>query len=154
MYKGKRDPEIGIVIRQSMCDIYESKTDHTLWIEIFVPRSPQAPYPWGTIMVKPNQVDFIDDEFNLVRVNNFASIVNSTKEEGTHKILDSEKMTPYDIIGAILKFELESNKTAKQLFDDFMESGLTMYNYIQRFRPKKQTTQKTATPVASQPDIS
>ncbi len=133
MYKGRRDPEIGIVVKQALCSEYESKSDHTLWVEIFVPRTVNAPYEWGTIMVKPNQVDFIDDTYNLVRVNNGAAIVNSTKDKDTHAVMDSEKMTPYNIIGHMLAYELNRPKTeADNLFKTFMQSGMTMYSFIMR----------------------
>ena len=133
-YKGRRDPEVGIVIRQALCDIYRGK-DSTKWIEIFIPRSDGAPYQWGTIMVKPEQVDFIDDVYNLVRVNDRAEIVNSTKEKDTRVILDSEKMTPDVIIGHVLRMELGKNEPAMNIYKDFINSGLTMYNYIKRNTP-------------------
>lgn len=134
-YKGRRDPEVGIVIKQSLCEVYRG-ADHTKWIEIFIPRSDGTPYEWGTIMVKPEQVDYIDNVYNLVRVNDKAEIVNSTKEKDTRSILDSEKMTPDVIIGHVLRKDLGiTGKTAKEVYDDYIQSGLTMYNYILRHHP-------------------
>lgn len=144
MYKGKRDPEVGIVVRQSLCNVYRGK-DSIKWVEVFIPRSDKAQYEWGTIMVKPEQVDFIDDTYNLVRVNDGAEIVNSTKEKDTHNILDCEKMTPAVIIGHVLRQELNlRGRDAADIYRDYIDTGLTMYNYIRRNTPITQVAQPQA----------
>lgn len=134
MYKGRRDPDVDIIIKQELCNEYISK-DGTAYVEIFIPRSEGSRYTWGTIMVRPEQVYAVDDEYNLIRVNNFAGIINSTKEQITRKVLDSERMTPYDIIGVSLKHELQSPYPASSLLTHYQESGLTMYQYILRNKP-------------------
>lgn len=149
-YKGKRDPEVDIVIRQSLCEKYKGK-DGMNWIEIFIPRREGSAYPWGTIMVKPEQVYYIDDVFNLVRVNNFAKIVNSTKEKDTRKVLDSEEMTPDIIIGQIIRYETGKSVTPEDAFKEFEKTGLTLYNYIRLITGMQTHAPQPGVPM--QPDV-
>ena len=135
MYRGKRDPYVDIIVSQKFCETYIGQ-DGREWVEIYVPRSQGAPYEWGTIMVRPEQVFAVDDEYNLVQVNNFAQIVNSTKETNTHAVLDSETMTPYMIIGALLKYELKSDLGESACFNAYTATGMKLYDYIMRNRPK------------------
>lgn len=145
MYKGKRDPEVPIVVRREWCNVWESP-QHERFIEIFVPRTEDSPYPWGTILVKPAQVYYLDtknpgmdDLFNVVMVNNYARISVQTRDRETHNVIDAQSMTPDLIIGSILKEELKTKKHPQfammdpaQVFLEFKNSGLTMESFLLR----------------------
>lgn len=104
MYKGRRDPEIRIVVPHSQCKRYQSKTSG-IWIEIFTPPESVDNYalPWGSIMVRPEQVCDIGDGFNIIRINDGAKINNSVKD-ANHAVTSTEVITPDIITGRWLKF--------------------------------------------------
>lgn len=142
MYKGKRDPEIRIVVMQKHCAEYKSK-QNLKFIEIFIPPEDIHDYDsqWGSIMVKPEQVFYIPNtNANLVNVNNGADIVCSVKDD-THKVISSETLQPTEIIGRILKYHSKRaadykhspnflDVPSKVYYDNFEDSRMYMYDYI------------------------
>lgn len=62
MFKGRRDPEIGIMVEASRCTPYTSKNGGS-WIEVEVPPEDVSEYgnKWETMMVDKKQVDNMDE---------------------------------------------------------------------------------------------
>ena len=84
-YKGRRDPELGMLIPRSACFMYNSKEKGQL-VEIMVPPEDASGYDqtvtrWGTIMVEPKQVRALNDEMNIVFINDGAQVTNSVKDD-------------------------------------------------------------------------
>lgn len=147
MYTGQRDPEIPIVVPMAHCHEYESRTGET-YIEVFIPPEHYNDYnnAWGSIMLKPTQVFFIpNSSCNQLMVNDEANIVNSVKDPN-RKILDSETLTPKQIIGRTLKFWMKSScemsgfapkpeftkneKPSIHYYNEYEKSGMNLYRYI------------------------
>ena len=104
MYKGRRDPEVSIIVPRDFCSIYRGRQGKD-WVEIQVPPEVRADYrdPWGIMMVDPEQVDFLDEEYNVVRVNDKAKIVSSRKDMH-RRVVWGEEIEPVEIIGRFLKY--------------------------------------------------
>ena len=132
MFKGRRDPEIGIVVTQDSCRNYTAKSGGS-FIEVPVPPESVADYTsdWGTIMVDKKQIDNLDEfgQYNFVRVNNWADIVVSVKDKN-HAVISSETLKPIQIIGRLLKFYRwqEFNSTHPELADELDRPSLDLYN--------------------------
>lgn len=141
MYKGQRDPMLGIVVRQNQCDEYTSK-DGTKWIEVYIPYRDCNPPEWaGSIMVEPEHVCFIDDTYNEIFVNAGAEIKiikKYTDELGNRRFGETQVEVSEMILARILQYEQSMKHPKKPLknlegtYLDFLKSGLTMYNYILR----------------------
>lgn len=141
MYKGKRDPMLGIVIRQSQCFPYVDKSGRE-WIEIFIPYRNLVKPGWtGSIMVEPEHVYFIDDIYNEFFINAGAEIKIIQKvcdNLGNRHFADTEIEISEMILTRILQYEAALKhpgvpiKTIEPFYENFIQSGLTMYNYIQR----------------------
>ena len=106
-YKGRRDPELGMLIPRSACFIYNSKAQGQM-IEVMVPPEDASGYDqtvtrWGTIMVEPKQVRALNDEMNIVFINDGAQVTNSVKDD-KRNVLSSETLFPTQIIGRWLKW--------------------------------------------------
>lgn len=144
MYKGRRDPEIRIVVPHNQCARYNSKTSGQ-WIEVFIPPENIADYgtTWGSIMVKPEQVCNIGDGLNIIRINDGAQINNSIKDDN-HVVISTEILTPDVIIGRWLKFyrfdlfnrcgiaqNLLDNPSI-QVYNDMVRTGQHMQFYMNR----------------------
>lgn len=140
MYKGKRDPEVPILVRRTACNEYNGANGDK-WVEIEIPHKTVDNPAWrsGTIMVKLEQVFYVDrygyDIWNQVMVNDDAKIVNSTKDVN-RQALYSERMTPKEIIGSLLLQELwretPNGMTCDEMYAMFENTGLTMMDYILR----------------------
>lgn len=147
MFRGRRDPEIGIVVEQKRCGTYTSKNGGS-WIEVEVPPEDTAEYDskWETIMVDKKQVDNLDEygALNYIRVNDGADIVCSLKDE-KHKVIDGETLKPVQIIGRLLKYyrwaeyherhtELaeELDRPSLDLYNDMVTLGQDMLGYMNR----------------------
>ncbi len=106
MYKGRRDPEIRIVVEQKHCDKYKDKAG-ILWTEIFIPPESVTDYDsqWGSMMVDRHQVDNLGstNPYNVVRVNDDADITVSIKDTN-HNVISYETLKPREIIGRLLKY--------------------------------------------------
>ena len=77
MYKGKRDPEITILIPPESCGKFIDKKNKQ-WIEVAVPPEDPAEYTdqWGTIMVDPGQVNYVKAiHKNAIGLNDGATIL-------------------------------------------------------------------------------
>lgn len=157
MFKGRRDPEIGIVVQQGRCGNYTSKNGGS-WIEVDVPPENVADYDskWETIMVDKKQVDNLNEygALNYVRVNDGADIVCSLKDE-KHVVVDGETLKPVQIIGRWLKYyrwcdyheshpELaeELDRPSLDLYNDMVTLGQDMLGYMNRL-PKVLPTMYT-----------
>lgn len=142
MYIGRRDPEIPILVRLNACQTYDSQNSGT-WIEIKIPYPKRSnnPYHTGSIMVRPEQVYYVNDRYNLniynqIMVNDKANIICSTKDEN-RVVLYKEIMPPDLIIGCLLAYELtghydDKTVTELDLYNAFRDTGLTMLEYIVR----------------------
>lgn len=108
-YKGRRDPEVAMLVPRGACSIYNSKGRGQM-IEVSVPGELVSSYDprttkWGTIMVEPKQVRSIDDETNVVFVNDGAAISCTVKDDKHNEIPNTEEiLTPAHIIGRWLKW--------------------------------------------------
>ena len=132
MFKGRRDPEIGIIVTQDSCASYTAKSGGS-FIEIPIPPENTADYAadWGTIMVDKKQIDNLDEfgAYNYVRVNNWADIVVSVKDKN-RAVLSSETLKPIQIIGRLLKYYRwqEFNVTHPELAEELDVPSLDVYN--------------------------
>lgn len=143
MYRGKRDPEIRIVVMQKHCTEYKSK-QNLKFIEIFIPPENIKDYDtqWGSIMVKPEQVFFIPNtNANLVNVNNGADIICSVKDD-KHRVVSSETLPPDAIMGRILKYHSKkaadykhqpfTDAPSKAFYDAYEPTRIYMYDYLMK----------------------
>lgn len=146
MYKGRRDPEIQIIVSPDACSIYKDKQGKR-WIEISVPHESIADYDqkFGTFMVEPSQVDVIcnPNPMNVIRVNDDANILVSIKDS-KHQLVSCEYLTPIGIIARWLKYyrhEIYSNipnqninldTASVNLYKDYYYSGLRLEVYMTR----------------------
>jgi hypothetical protein len=146
MYKGQRDPEVQILVRRENCYPYISSAGDK-WVEIKIPYRTPVPYmdnfiKDGTIMVKPEQVFYLDDRYginayNIITVNDNARIVNSVKTGTNRQVIYQEQMTPKQIIDALLAFELrpttyDVSVNPGELVAAMESTGLSMLEYIIR----------------------
>lgn len=106
MYKGRRDPEIRIVVEQEHCSKYRDSCG-VMWVEIFIPPESVKDYDsqWGSLMIDRRQVDNLgkDNPYNVIRVNDDADITVSIKD-ANHSVLSYETLKPKEIIGRLLKY--------------------------------------------------
>ena len=131
MFKGRRDPEVGIVVLQNVCNPYTSKNGGS-WIEVGVPPEDTGDYTnkWETMMVDRKQIDDMGDGMtNYIRVNDNADIVCSLKD-AKHTVIGGETLKPIQIIGRWLKYYRwsEYNVTHPELADELNSPSLDMYN--------------------------
>ena len=147
MYKGRRDPEIRIVVEQDHCSKYTDASGNT-WIEVFIPPESVNDYnnQWGSMMVDKKQVDNLgtNSPYNVIRVNDDADITVSTKDQN-HSVVDWEILKPKEIIGRLLKYcrfktyyydqyfpvntdDIESYK----MYEDMHSTGQEMMYYMNR----------------------
>lgn len=138
MYKGKRDPEVEILVPQDNCFEYKSKSGEP-FVEILVPPESIKNYnqQWGSIMVRPEQVYYVENSnLNMIAVNNYANILNSVKDEN-HISTISETLQPYDIIGRYLKYyhwcmyKNVPEQKSLNFFHNWKQSGFTLAAYMQ-----------------------
>ena len=146
MYKGRRDPEIQILVSPKACDVYKDKSKRR-WIEVAVPHEHIADYnqKFGTFMVDPDQVDVINNPnpMNVIRVNDDANILVSVKD-ANHQLVSCEYLTPIGIIARWLKYyrhEIYSNipnsninldTPSVNLYKDYYYSGLRLDVYLNK----------------------
>lgn len=146
MYKGRRDPEVHILVSPQACNIYKDKSGKR-WIEIAVPHEAIADYSqkFGTLMVDPSQVDVINNPIpmNVIRVNDDANILVSVKDD-KHQLISCEYLTPIGIIARWLKFyryeiyskipnnTIDLDTPSVNLYKDYYYSGLRLEVYINR----------------------
>lgn len=143
MYIGQRDPEVHILVQQKNCFLYTSKSGSD-FVEIYIPPEHIKDYtnPWGSIMVKQNQVDYLTktSPLNVVRVNDDADIICSVKDE-KHRVTSQEVLKPKQIIGRVLKYEryclfvntsTDLDIPSIALYQDMKQTGLTMETYLNR----------------------
>lgn len=146
MYKGRRDPEIQILVSPQACDVYKDKSKRR-WIEVAVPHEHIADYnqKFGTFMVDPDQVDVINNPnpMNVIRVNDDANILVSVKD-ANHQLVSCEYLTPIGIIARWLKYyrhEIYSNipnsntdldTPSVNLYKDYYYSGLRLDVYLNK----------------------
>ena len=146
MYKGRRDPEIQILVSPQACDVYKDKSKRR-WIEVAVPHEHIADYnqKFGTFMVDPDQVDVINNPnpMNVIRVNDDANILVSVKD-ANHQLVSCEYLTPIGIIARWLKYyrhEIYSNipnsnidldTSSVNLYKDYYYSGLRLDVYLNK----------------------
>lgn len=146
--RGRRDPEIRIAVPEKYCTIYKANSG-IKWTEIFVPPEDINDYDntlWSSIMVEPAQVDNTGKNciYNIVRVNDGADIVNSTKDIN-RRIIATEVLQPHQIIGRYLKylrfirFSKDSdispenlNIDSMRLYQDMTAVGQDILYYINR----------------------
>ena len=166
MFKGRRDPEVRIIVEQNKCNSYTSKTGGS-WIEVSIPPEDTAEYgtKWATIMVDKKQIDNLNTygALNCIRVNDDADIVCSLKNE-KRVVIASETLKPVQIIGRFLKYyrwaeyearhpELaeELNRPSLDLYNDMVTLGQDMLAYMNRL-PKTLPAIYTSEAFAPIPD--
>ena len=146
MYKGRRDPEVHILVSPQACNIYKDKSGKR-WVEVAVPHEAIANYSqkFGTLMVDPSQVDVINNPIpmNVIRVNDDANILVSVKDD-KHQLVSCEYLTPIGIIARWLKFyryeiyskipnnTIDLDTPSVNLYKDYYYSGLRLEAYINR----------------------
>lgn len=146
MYKGRRDPEIQILVSPQACDVYKDKSKRR-WIEVAVPHEYIADYnqKFGTFMVDPDQVDVINNPnpMNVIRVNDDANILVSVKD-ANHQLVSCEYLTPIGIIARWLKYyrhetysnipnsNIELDTPSINLYKDYYYSGLRLDVYLNK----------------------
>lgn len=146
MYKGRRDPEVQILVSPQACNIYKDKSGKR-WVEVAVPHESIADYnqKFGTLMVDPSQVDVINNTIpmNVIRVNDDANILVSVKDD-KHQLVSCEYLTPIGIIARWLKFyrykiyskilnnPIDLDTPSVNLYKDYYYSGLRLEAYINR----------------------
>lgn len=146
MYKGRRDPEVHILVSPQACNIYKDKSGKR-WVEVAVPHEAIADYnqKFGTLMVDPSQVDVINNTIpmNVIRVNDDANILVSVKDD-KHQLVSCEYLTPIGIIARWLKFyryeiyskilnnPIDLDTPSVNLYKDYYYSGLRLEAYINR----------------------
>ena len=146
MYKGRRDPEVHILVSPQACNIYKDKSGKR-WVEVAVPHEAIADYSqkFGTLMVDPSQVDVINNPIpmNVIRVNDDANILVSVKDD-KHQLVSCEYLTPIGIIARWLKFyryeiyskipnnAIDLDTPSVNLYKDYYYSGLRLEAYINR----------------------
>jgi len=146
MYKGRRDPEVHILVSPQACNIYKDKSGKR-WVEVAVPHEAIADYSqkFGTLMVDPSQVDVINNPIpmNVIRVNDDANILVSVKDD-KHQLVSCEYLTPIGIIARWLKFyryeiyskipnsTIDLDTPSVNLYKDYYYSGLRLEAYINR----------------------
>lgn len=146
MYKGRRDPEVQILVSPQACNIYKDKSGKR-WVEVAVPHEAIADYSqkFGTLMVDPSQVDVTNNPIpmNVIRVNDDANILVSVKDD-KHQLVSCEYLTPIGIIARWLKFyryeiyskipnnPIDLDTPSVNLYKDYYYSGLRLEAYINR----------------------
>lgn len=146
MYKGKRDPEILVLIPPESCGKFIDKRNKQ-WIEVAIPPEDPSEYTdqWGTIMVDPGQVNYIKSiNKNIIGLNDGATILVSIKDP-QHVPLSSEYLTPIGIIARWLKYyryTLYQNMQndpyvnidipSEDIYKDYFYSGLRMEIYLNK----------------------
>lgn len=146
MYKGRRDPEVHILVSPQACNIYKDKSGKR-WVEVAVPHEAIADYSqkFGTLMVDPSQVDVTNNPIpmNVIRVNDDANILVSVKDD-KHQLISCEYLTPIGIIARWLKFyryeiyskipnnTIDLDTPSVNLYKDYYYSGLRLEAYINR----------------------
>ena len=135
--RGRRDPEIRIAIPENSCVNYKSSTG-VKWVEIFIPPEDIADYDklWGSMMVEPAQVDNTGRTciYNIVRVNDNADIINSTKDPNQNrKLIATETLKPHEIIGRYLKYLrfIRFSADSSILSDDLNIASIALYKDMQ-----------------------
>lgn len=146
MYRGKRDPMVGILVRQDMCSAF---TDHSgcEWIEIFVPPADWRDYakPWPSIALPPSQVFWVDDIYNEFQVNAGAMLtllykaftaMGSRIPIGREEDLVENIRARYLMQARHMLFGDAGmgNLTVSAVRDEFEASGMTMLGYVNRMR--------------------
>lgn len=142
MYRGHRDPMLGITIRQSFCQ--ELITTSGTWVEIFVPKPglfTRDMLSWPSIVVEPAHVFFLDDNWNEFFINAGADIglcYKSPDGAGNRVITTRETEISELILARFLAYECWARTgfelSMRYLYHDFMKSGLKMSAYVnQRF---------------------
>lgn len=163
MFKGRRDPEVRLVVPQDKCNNYTSKNGGS-WIEISIPPETVDEYSsvWGSIMVDKKQIDNLCREYgydnmNSVRLNDDADIVVSTKD-ANHVVIESETLKTMQLVARWLKYyrwnefgerypELKEDldRPSIDMLNDMLSSGQTMLGYINRLPkvlPKQYTMEE------------
>ena len=147
MYKGRRDPEIRIVVEQQHCSKYTDASGNA-WIEVFIPPESANDYnsQWGSLMVDKKQVDNLGatNPYNVIRVNDDADITVSVKDRN-HTVISWETLKPKQIIGRLLKYYRFKTYYSDQYFpvntddiesfamyEDMRHTGQEMMYYMNR----------------------
>lgn len=143
MYRGSRDPMLGIIVPQTCCNSF---MDHAgkEWVEIFIPPNDMRymAAPWPSIMVPTQQVYYIDDEYNEFYINAGAvlNLIYKSVDPKTGKRFGTgmDKEVAERILGRFLQYEYFKqhgipNGTVDmvdELYNNYMASGLKMFMYI------------------------
>lgn len=146
MYRGKRDPMVGILVRQDMCTEFTDRSGCE-WIEIFVPPADWRDYqkPWPSIALPPNQVFWIDDVYNEFQVNAGALLTLLYKAftaTGRRVPVGREEDFVENIRARYLMQARHmlfgdmgmGRYTVAGMRQEFESSGMTMLGYINRMR--------------------
>lgn len=66
MYIGKRDAHLTVKVPMSLCFLVEMSGME--WVEVMIPpsRPENRQKPWLSMVVRPNQVFWLDDKFNII----------------------------------------------------------------------------------------
>lgn len=144
MYRGIRDPMVGIIVRQDMCQPFTDRSGCE-WIEIFVPPADWRNYqvPWPSIALPPNQVFWVDDVHNEFQVNAGAELTllyKTMTPTGNRIPVSREEASVEDIRARYLLQALHrkygdaglAGWDVNRMRFAFESSGMTMLGYIKR----------------------
>lgn len=143
MYRGKRDPMLGIVVNQGYCESFHAQ-DGREWIEIFIPPRNifQMQYSWSSIAVPPEQVFCLNDTYNEIFVNAGAVLTGLYKEynaDGVRVPVHYEKFQSEEMLARFLQLEAVRQGRVKSgrdtilndIYQTYVTSGMKMLAFIQ-----------------------
>ena len=141
MYRGTRDPAVGIAVEQALCDMF-TDSGGILWISVKVPPRDTRTYnrDWPDIILPPEQVFVIDDMYNEIFLNAGAQLKFCHKavsqRTGKQVIIGEEFDSTEILLARFLQYEhwkLFKNvqePPLTEIYRNFAASGMTMRGYI------------------------
>lgn len=145
MYRGGRDPMLGITVRQSMCSPLKDGAGMD-WVEIFIPPEQPGEYygTWPSIVVPPEQVYCLNDYYNEFFVNARTVLTLCEKDlpglNGVRPIIGKSVDMAENVLARFLLYEFYTRQGASacrhwdvsRIRSDFERSGMKMLPYILR----------------------
>lgn len=142
MYRGRRDPLLGLVVRQEFCTEIHNRSGE--WISVLIPPADfrRCDGPWPDIVVRPEQVYCVDGEYNEVFLNAGALLrlcYKSLDAAGQLRIVSDERDSVEHVRARLLQYAymhkhgfFQAGPTLDDIDRFFQTSGLTMRRYIDK----------------------
>lgn len=143
MYEPKTTAPIRAAVKKQNCRLVGNR------VEFFVPRKQNArEYPWGLASISKDRVfthngglgDKDNQIYAIIELDTADRFKIETRMSGSGKVVDSEWLTAYEILGQLLKKELEGlipgidQKDPAAVYLDFKKSGMEMLAYLKKVR--------------------